>query len=222
LALAGVALLAAAVVPAQRPGGRGGRSGPSAAVNPPLAKTEAEKKILATLDGMVRAGEMYLNVPTEDGRMLRLLAEAAGARNIVEVGTSTGYSGLWLCLALPASGGRLTTFEIDGGRIAIARRHFQQAGVDGMITIVPGDAHENVAKLKEPIDVLFIDADKEGYEDYLDKLLPLVRPGGLILAHNMNSSQSGEGYGKAVTTNPNLETIFYTGGGGLAVTLKKR
>jgi predicted O-methyltransferase YrrM len=171
---------------------------------------------------MVQAGEMYLNVPTEDGRMLRLLAEAAGAKSIVEVGTSTGYSGLWLCLALEATGGRLTTFEIDAGRAAIARKHFQQAGVDRMVTIVQGDAHENVAKLKGPIDVVFIDADKEGYEDYLGKLLPLVRPGGLILAHNMNPSQSGSGYGKAVTTNPDLETVFYLEGGGLAVTLKKR
>jgi predicted O-methyltransferase YrrM len=228
LAVAGAVLLTAAVVCAQRPGrfggppGRGGRFGPSATPNPPLAKSEAEKKILATLDGMVQAGEMYLNVPAEDGRLLRLLAEAAGARNIVEIGTSTGYSGLWLCLALQATGGRLTTFELDAGRAATARRHFQQAGVDGLVTIVQGDAHENVGRLKDPIDVLFIDADKEGYEDYLTRLLPLVRPGGLILAHNIDSGQTGYGYGKAVTTNPELETVFYSLGGGLAVTLKKR
>ena len=67
----------------------------------------------------------------------------------------------------------------------------------------------------------FIDADKEGYLDYLKKLLPLVRPGGLILAHNVTMA-AVQGYVKAVTTDPDLETIFYTEGGGLGVTLKKR
>ena len=74
-------------------------------------------------------------------------------------------------------------------------------------------------RLKEPIDVVFIDADKEGYVDYLDKLLPLVRPGGLILAHNVDMVPD---YVKAVTGNADLETVFYMSGGGLAVTLKKR
>ncbi len=62
--------------------------------------------------------------------MLRLLTEAAGARAAVEIGTSTGYSGLWLLLALRSNGGRLTTFEIDSGRAAQARKHFAEAGVD--------------------------------------------------------------------------------------------
>lgn len=186
---------------------------------PPLAKTEAERKILAVLDQARSSGDVYLEVPVADGRMLRLLTEAAGARNVVEIGTSTGYSGLWLCLALQKTGGKLTTFEIDPGRAAEARKHFQQAGVGPLVTVVLGDAHENVKRLKEPIDVLFIDADKSGYLDYLNKLLPLVRPGGLILAHNIDSAPD---YVRAVTTNPDLETVFYRQGAGLGVTLKKR
>jgi len=186
---------------------------------PPLAKTEAERRILAVLDQARSSGEVYLEVPIADGRMLRLLTEAAGARNVVEIGTSTGYSGLWLCLALQKTGGKLTTFEIDPGRAAEARKHFQQAGVGPMVTVVEGDAHENVKRLKEPIDVVFIDADKQGYVDYLSRLLPLVRPGGLILAHNVDSAPE---YVRAVTTNPDLETVFYMQGAGLGVTLKKR
>ena len=186
---------------------------------PPLAKTEAERRILAVLDQARSSGDVYLEVPITDGRMLRLLTEAAGARNVVEIGTSTGYSGLWLCLALQKTGGKLTTFEIDPGRAAEARKHFQQAGVGPMVTVVEGDAHENVKRLKEPIDVVFIDADKQGYVDYLSRLLPLVRPGGLILAHNVDSAPE---YVKAVTTNPDLETVFYMQGTGLGVTLKKR
>jgi len=187
--------------------------------SPPLAKNEAEKKILAVLDGIVKSHHTYLSVPMQDGRALRLLAESSGARNIVEIGTSTGYSGLWFCLALQSIGGHLTTFELDHARATMARGHFKDAEVDNLVTIVEGDAHRNVAKLKGPIDLAFIDADKDGYIDYLNKVLPLVRPGGLILAHNVDMVPD---YVKAVTTSADLETIFYMEGGGLAVTLKKR
>ena len=192
--------------------------GPLAA-NPPAAQTEAEAKILSVLDHMVKFNQTYLSVPPQDGQALRLLTEAADARNVVEIGTSTGYSGLWFCLALQKTGGHLTTFEIDHGRASVARGHFHDAGVENLVTIIEGDAHEQVRKLKTPIDVAFIDADKSGYVDYLSKVLPLVRPGGLILAHNVEMVPD---YVKAVTSNPGLETIFYMEGGGLAVTLRKR
>src|SRR5690349_6438064 len=186
---------------------------------PPLANSESERKILETLDGIVKAHQTYLNVPMLDGRALRVLTEAAGAKSVIEIGTSTGYSGLWFCLALQRTGGHLTTFELDHPRAEMARGHFKEAGVDKLVTIVEGDVHEQVTKAKGPADVAFIDADKEGYVDYLRKVMPLVRPGGLILAHNVDMAPD---YVKAVTTNPELETIFYMEGNALAVTLKKR
>jgi predicted O-methyltransferase YrrM len=191
----------------------------------PIAANEKEKVILDALADMYanqRRGTM--NVQPEEGRTLRLLTEALGAKNVVEIGTSNGYSGIWFCLALQATGGKLTTHDIDEGRAAMARENFKKAGVDQIVTLVMGDAHETVKNLKEPIDILFIDADKEGYVDYLNKLLPLVRPGGLILAHNVHISggQAPE-YVKAITTNPALETNFiHQQGGGVSVTLKKR
>jgi predicted O-methyltransferase YrrM len=175
------------------------------------------------MDQNQRRGMM--NVPVEDARLLRLLTEAAGAKHVVEIGTSNGYSGIWFCLALRTTGGKLTTYEIDAHRASLARKNFKRAGVDKLVTLVEGDAHKEITKLKEQFDVVFIDADKEGYPDYLNKLLPLVRPGGLILAHNisMRGRQSGiRDYIKAVTTNPDLETIFYERGSGISVTLKKR
>jgi len=181
--------------------------------------SQTENAILTVLDEMIKRGEGYMNVPPADGRMLRLLTEAGGAKNVVEIGTSTGYSGLWFSLALQATTGRLTTFEMDAGRASAAHEHFKKAGVDGLITIVQGDAHANMRRLMGPIDVLFIDADKEGYVDYLNKLLPLVRPDGLILAHNVDMVPD---YVKQVTTNAGLETVFYREGNGLAITLKKR
>jgi caffeoyl-CoA O-methyltransferase len=151
--------------------------------------------------------------------MLRLLTEAVGAKNVVEIGTSTGLSALWICMGLEKTGGKLTTFELDPQRAALAREHFKQAAVDQFVTIIQGDAHQKVTTLKEPVDVLFIDADKGGYVDYLNKILPLVRPGGIVLAHNIDMVPE---YVKAVTANPKLETVFYMQGNQLGVTLKKR
>ena len=143
--------------------GRGSKgTAPESAQYPPLAKTEAEKRILATMNEVVRAGELYANVPAVDGKMLRLLTEAVNAKEVVEIGTSTGISGLWFTMALEKTGGKLTTFELDPARAALARAHFKKAGVDRLVTLVQGDAHQNITKLKGPVDVVFIDAEKEG------------------------------------------------------------
>lgn len=187
--------------------------------NPVVAGRKTEDKILSVLDRMVKSHQTYLSVPPEDGKALRLLTEATGAKNVIEIGTSTGYSGLWFCLALQATGGHLTTFEINRERASQAREHFKEAGAEEMVTVIEGDAHEQLAKLKGPIDVAFIDADKGGYVDYLNKLLPRVQRGGLILAHNVDMVPD---YVRAVTTSADMETIFYREGAGLAVTLKKR
>ena len=203
-------------------GGRRGRGFSAAPQQPPVPVNEQEKKILSILDDMDRnQSRGMMNVPMEDGRIMRLLTEAAGAKHVVEIGTSNGYSGIWFCLALRTTGGKLTTHEIDDRRASLARENFKRAGVDKLVTLVMGDAHETVKNLKEPIDVLFLDADKEGYIDYLNKLLPLVRPGGLILAHNVNMGQMPD-FVRAITTDPNLDTVFQGQGQGLSVTLKKR
>jgi predicted O-methyltransferase YrrM len=203
-------------------GGRRGRGFSAAPQQPPIPVNEEEKKILSILDDMDRNQRRgMMNVPIEDGRVLRLLTEAIGAKHVVEIGTSNGYSGIWFCLALRTTGGKLTTHDIDEGRAALARENFKRAGVDKIVTLVFGDAHETVKNLKGPIDVLFLDADKPGYIDYLNKLLPLVRPGGLILAHNVNMGQMQD-FIKAITTDPNLDTVFQGQGQGLSVTLKKR
>jgi caffeoyl-CoA O-methyltransferase len=209
-----------------RSGERGPMRGGAAASrreSSPLANSDAEKKILDVLSDMDRNQRRgMMNVPVWDGRMLRLLTEAVGAKRVVEIGTSNGYSGIWFCLALRTTGGKLITHDLDPGRAGLARKNFARAGVEDLVTLVLGDAHQEVTKLKGPIDVLFIDADKEGYPDYLKKLLPLVRPGGLILAHNTDMRGAGIAeYVEAVTTNPDLETLFL-GGSSLGVTLKKR
>jgi len=192
--------------------------------SPVLPKSDREKAILAVLEDMDRNQRPgSLSVPMEDGRILRLLTESSGATNVVEIGTSIGYSSIWFCLALEKTGGKLTTFEIDAGRASQARENFKRAGVDKLVTQVLGDAHEKVKQLKDPIDILFLDADKEGYADYLNQLLPRVRPGGLIIAHNMNPRQADPRYLKAITTQPELETLFLNlERSGIGVSMKKR
>ena len=219
-----VSVLGAGLVVAQGPPRpRGGGGGP-AVESWPVAKNDAEKKVLEVLDDIdknQRRGSM--SVPTDDGRLLRVLVESTGAKTVVELGTSVGYSATWICLGLRSTGGHLTSYEIDADRAAKARANFKRAGIDELVTVVEGDAHEQIKKAKGPIDVVFLDADKEGYVDYLTKLLPSVRPGGLIVAHNMNPRQADPYYLKAITTNPDLETVFVNKeAAGVGITLKKR
>ena len=188
----------------------------------PAGNSAEEKRVLAVLEDVYR-NHRYLSVPEEDGRLLRILTESIGAKHVVEVGTSTGYSGLWILLALMRTGGRLTTYEIDHGRHELARRNYERAGLLGQATLVLGDAHVEITKLKDPVDLVFIDADKEGYPDYLQKLAPLVPPGGLIVAHNMASPPPDPRYIEAVTANPAYDTVFLNmHSAGVGVTLKKK
>jgi caffeoyl-CoA O-methyltransferase len=201
-----------------QPGGRGRNPGDVELEKPPVAADDFEKKALEVLAD-IAANESFRNVPQHDGRLLRIMAQSIGAKHVVEVGTSTGYSGIWIGLALKETGGKLTTYEIDAKRAATARENFADAGMKDIITLVEGDAHEEVKKLTGTIDMIFLDADKEGYIDYLNKLLPRLRPGGLILAHNINPRMADPSYMKAITTNPNFETVVR---GGMGITLKKK
>jgi len=91
------------------------------------------------------------------------------------------------------------------------------------VSIVEGDAHETVKKLEGPIDLVFLDADKRGYIDYLEKLLPHIRPGGLILGHDMNGAMPDPRYIEAITTNPSLDSSFLLMENyGISFTVKKR
>ncbi len=205
-------VFAVSCLDAQGPGRRGG---PAALEIPPQANSAAERRIL----DVAAEVERHLNVPEGDGRIIRLLTEAIGAKRALEIGTSTGYSGLWFALALRTTGGRLVTLEMDPGRAQTARRNFEKAGVADLVEVVVGDAHDTVKQVEGPFDIVFIDADKPGYKDYLDKVLPKVRPGGLILAHNISRREQNPEYVDAVAANPVLETILF--GRQMTVTLKK-
>ena len=214
-------MIAGLVVPSTvlaQPGNRGQQSGDAALEKAPLPVDEFEKKALEVL-AEINANEKYLNVPENDGRMLRIMVQSMGANHVVELGTSTGISGIWIGLGLKDHGGKLTTYEIDPGRVATARKNFEAAGLSDVITVVEGDAHQEVTKLSGTIDFIFLDADKEGYIDYLNKLMPLLRPGGVVVAHNINPRMAHPPFMKAITEDPNLETVVR---GGMSISLKKK
>jgi predicted O-methyltransferase YrrM len=223
--LALLALMSLPVAAQPDPGRRPGGGNPEALFpSQTVPKNEREKKIVASLEDMDRTQRRgSMSVPASDGRLLRILAESTGAKHVVELGTSIGYSGLWFCLALERTDGKLTTFEIDEGRAATARANFKRAEVESRAKLILGDAHEKVSTVEGPVDIVFLDADKEGYLDYLEKLLPKLRPGGLVIAHNVSERQADPKYLKAITTNPELETVFVSAGAsGIGVSMKKR
>ena len=191
----------------------------------PKPRDAAEKRIIAVMEDMyLNQSRGMGNVLPEDGRLMRMLAETLEAKHVVELGTANGYSAMWFCLALRSTGGKLTTHEIDPKRIALAKENFKRAGVEDLLTLVEGDAHETFKNLKGPIDLVLLDAEKEGFTDYLEKLLPLVRLGGLIIAHDSSGqAHMMEDYFRAITKNPDLETVFVDASKwGMCITRKMR
>ena len=130
-------------------------------------------------------GLPQIAIRPEEGQMLQFLASLVGARRILEIGTLAGYSGIWLARALPADG-ELTTLELDPKHAQVAREHFALAGVAERVRVVEGEAmHTLTHELADArFDMVFVDADKTGYPDYLAWSVEHVRPGGLIAAHN--------------------------------------
>src|SRR5919107_2668444 len=126
-----------------------------------------------------------INIPRNEGKLLQLLAEIAGARRILEIGTLGGYSAIHLARALPADGS-LVSLELDERYAGVARENVREAGLEHTVEVRVGDAKASLARMVEegegPFDLVFIDADKGSYPEYLEWALRLSRPGSLILA----------------------------------------
>lgn len=142
----------------------------------------------AALESSVAAGLPPIAVAPHEGKLLMLLARAIGARRILEIGTLGGYSTIWLARALP-NGGQLITLELDPGHADVARENIKRAGLGGVVELRIGRAQDTLPEIDAaglgPFDLIFIDADKEGYVEYLKWSLALSRPGTLIIADNV-------------------------------------
>ncbi len=123
----------------------------------------------------------------EVGRFLHTLVLARRPRVIVEIGTSGGYSTIWLATAARQAGRAVTTLELDPVKIETATANLRDAGVDDVATIVAGDAFAWLRARVEPVDFVFLDAEKEDYVAYFDLIVPLLPPGGVLVADNVLS-----------------------------------
>ena len=163
-----------------------------------------------------------LNVDENEGAFLRDQVIKVKAKRALEVGTSNGYSSLWIALGLRQTGGHLTTLEIDDAKVKLARENFRLAGLEPLITLQHADALEEIPKLQGPFDFVFIDAWKYDYLKYLDMVLPMVPPRGVIVAHNVtNQREELRDFIRRVKADPQLRTTFANPGpGGFSVSVK--
>lgn len=146
---------------------------------------EEDEGLKAIRERLVSAGRWGVNIGANEGRILQILIRLANVKKVVEVGTLFGYSGVWMARALPTDG-HLWTIERDHDAIRHARKAFEECGVMDRVTILEGEAGEKLAALTDqaPFDMIFIDANKSAYVEYLEWATRSVRPGGLIVADN--------------------------------------
>ncbi|MBN2632207.1 MAG: class I SAM-dependent methyltransferase [Bacteroidales bacterium] len=182
------------------------------------------KKFLAD-----HAGQWYdMNVPSVDGQLLYDIIVKNNYKSALEIGTSTGHSGIWIAWALSKTGGKLITIDIDETRHKKALENFRQAGLSQYIDARLADAHSLVKELKGPFDFVFSDADKDWYKNYFIDTDPKLKTGGCFTAHNVYDRGRGyRGYGgqaeflEYVKSLPNYETTVNNNGGGLSISYKK-
>ena len=118
------------------------------------------------------------------GRFLEALVVATGTRRVLEIGTANGYSALWLARSLPADG-QILTLEINPERAAVARHHFEESGLADRVDVIVGDAARMVHKVAGPFDLIFNNGEKRQYGPLLNRLVSLLRPGGVLVTDNV-------------------------------------
>jgi predicted O-methyltransferase YrrM len=191
------------------------------------------------LEEVARVGEtaQLPLVDAEVGGLLRVLAISIGATRMLEIGTAIGYSGIWLAGALPV-GGMLLTIERDPDRARLAREHFARAGLANRVSILLGDAQRMLAKVAGPFDLIFQDGDKAFYEPALNRLVELLRPGGLLITDNVlwdgevvpgfvdqprrdpKETQAIGGYNERLNSHPQLMTVTVPLRDGVSISVK--
>jgi len=173
-----------------------------------MIDADAFEDLLRELEATADA---YWNISRDNARFLCLLLKSIGARRVLEVGTSNGYSTLWFARALEESGeggGEVIAIEHDPGRAALASENYRRAGLEGRIRLLVGDARALIDQQSGPFDFVFLDAEKSEYADYLRAVLPLVRPGGLIVGDDTISLRAEMAeYVDLAFSSPDLESV---------------
>ena len=168
------------------------------------------------------------NVPYSDGKILYDLIIENNYKKVLEIGTSTGHSGIWIAWALSKTGGKLITIEINQDRYHEALTNFEKAGLSSFIDARLADAHDLVKDLKGPFDFVFCDADKGWYKNYFIDVYPNLEVGGCYTAHNVSLSVWGKVFGSGaaefyeyIKELPGLETTVDISGAGISISYKR-
>ena len=208
-----VVVSSARTADAQREVAQGGTPAATSVVPPDVAKVLTDIKA---------ADKDLLAVSEEDGRFLRLLAAASHAQHALEIGGANGYSAIWIGMGLRTTGGMLTSIEYDPARAKAEADNIRRAGLSDVVTVVSGDAFQQIPKLAGAFDFVFLDAWKRDYKRFFDMVLPRLAPRGLFLAHNVvNKASEMKDFLDAIQNNPAvMTTIVRPGFEGMSITLK--
>ena len=161
----------------------------------------------ALLKQIKAADKDQLAVSEEDGRFLRLLAVTIGAKRALEIGAASGYSAIWMGLAMRETGGKLVTIEYDKARAAQAAANIKKAGLSDVVQVISGDAFAEIPKVAGTFDFVFLDAWKPDYKRFFDLVFPRLAPGGVFVAHNVvNKKNEMEPFLRTILAHPALFT----------------
>lgn len=216
-------LLAAAVVSAGAVASRSPIDHQTSGVAPaPEGGVPAD--VARVLSGIRAADQEQFSVSEEDGRFLRVLVGARGARRVLEIGAARGYSAIWMGLALRDTGGQLVTIEFDPARAEEARRNVARAGLQSTVRVVAGDAFVEVPKLAGQFDLVFLDAWKPDYHRFFALAFPRLASGGVFVAHNVvnKREEMGDFLGAIESRRDAWTTIVSPSGEGMSLTYKMR
>ncbi len=159
--------------------------------------------------------ERLRQVTPEVGRFLHTLVLATRPGSVLEIGTSGGYSSIWLGAAAREIGAVVTTLEMDRGKVAVARDNLTAAGLAEVVTVIEGDALKYLQNRQDPLHFVFLDAEKEDYETFLDLLVPLLPAGGVLVADNLLShSEELAGFARSALTDERLSGVIVPVGRG--------
>ncbi len=190
----------------------------------PAAKVAGVPAQAASVLARIKAADTdLLAVSEEDGRFLRMLVVASGAKRVLEIGGANGYSAIWIGLGLRDTGGTLITIEYDPVRARDAEANIRAAGLSDIVRVVPGDAFKAIPGLSGTFDYVFLDAWKRDYQRFFDLVFPRLDKGGLFVAHNVvNKASEMADFLGTVRTHPGLvSSIVSPSGEGVSVSVKR-
>jgi predicted O-methyltransferase YrrM len=181
-------------------------------------------QVQSVLEQIKAADIGQLAVSEEDGRFLRVLVATRGAKSLLEIGAASGYSGIWLGLGARETGGTVIAIEYDAQRAREAAVNVKKAGLDDVVRVVHGDAFEEIPKLRNAFDLVFLDAWKPDYKKFFEMVFPRLNTGGLFVAHNVvNKAKDMGPFLDTIHGHPGLfTTIVSPSGEGMSVSYKTR